>query len=198
MAWFALVAGHPIAYLEQQEHYVKSSYRNRCHIASVNGAQRLTLPLRKGKNQQQSIRDVRLAYDEPWPSRHWAAIRTAYGSAPFYEHYAHLFEPLYRTKRYEWLWDWNAELLGIALHCLKMQPEMRLTNEYEPQPLDKLDARHWIHPKRSPEAVGIHLAHYPQVFEDRLGFLENLSVLDLIFCAGPAAPAILLATTLDR
>ena len=37
-------------------------------------------------------------------------------------------------------------------------------------------------PRRAFEATP-----YPQVFEDRHGFLPNLSILDLLFCTGPQA-----------
>ncbi|MFK7980892.1 MAG: WbqC family protein, partial [Saprospiraceae bacterium] len=57
---------HPSVVLEQHENYIKRSFRNRTHIASANGQLRLSIPLEKGKNQQQSIKEVRISYDEHW------------------------------------------------------------------------------------------------------------------------------------
>ncbi|MBK9012880.1 MAG: WbqC family protein [Saprospiraceae bacterium] len=182
--WFAALANAPAVHLEQHEHYVKGSYRNRCHIAAVNGVQRLTIPLRKGKNQQQPIREVRIAYDEPWQMQHWRAICSAYGNSPFFEHYAGLFEPYFKAEKYELLWDWNYDLLMVSMKILKLKMPIFLTEKYEHQPEQLLDLRSEFHPKELIQSSDYEPIRYPQVFEDRLGFLENLSVLDLIFCAG--------------
>lgn len=184
VSWFAALAESPVVCLEQREHYVKSSYRNRCHIAAVNGVQRLSIPLRKGKNQQQSIREVRIAYDENWQLQHWRAICTAYGNSPFFEHYSDILQPFYSAKNHEFLWDWNYELLLISMKILRLNKQIFLTEEYEKEPKDKADLRAKFDPKQSQQLVDYKVIKYPQVFEDRLGFLENLSVLDLIFCAG--------------
>lgn len=187
VAYFSLLAGAPAVYLEQHEHYVKGSYRNRCHIAAVNGVQRLSIPLRKGKNQQAGIREVQIAYDEPWQSRHWHAIRSAYGNSPFFEHYADVLGPFYKKKGFTRLWDWNLELLQVLMGLTGVKPPLHFTEEYDPSPAGMLDMREAVHPKR-PLAEGVAApVAYPQVFEDRHGFLANLSMLDLLFCAGPAA-----------
>lgn len=184
ISWFLALAQAPKVYLEQHEHYVKGSYRNRCIIASVNGPERLSITLRKGKNQQQGIREVRIAYDEPWQIRHWRAICTAYGNSPFFEHYAELFEPFYKEKKYELLWDWNYDLLMLCLKILKLKTAILFTEKYEAHPEYAIDLRNDFSPKTNNQSTGFQPIKYPQVFEDRLGFLPDLSILDLIFCAG--------------
>ena len=185
--YFSKLATAPVVFLEQHEHYVKGSYRNRCHIAGVNGVQRLSIPLCKGKNQQQPIREVRIAWDEPWQTQHWQAIRSAYGNSPFFEHYAGAFEPFFKKRKHEWLWDWNVELLQLLMKLMGLKTELRFTESYEPAPEGVLDFRGKIHPKRPAEDADFSPVHYSQVFEDRHGFLENLSVIDLLFCTGPAS-----------
>ena len=182
--WFAALANAPAVYLEQHEHYVKSSFRNRCHIAAVNGVQRLTVPLRQGKNQQQSIREVRIAYDEPWQMQHWRAICSAYGNSPFFEHYADLIQPFFMEKKPELLWEWNYDLLMVLMKILKLKTPIIFTGKYEVSPDGVLDLRAAFHPKSTSQVADYEPINYPQVFKDRLGFLPNLSVLDLIFCAG--------------
>jgi hypothetical protein len=188
--YFAKLANHPVALLEQHEHYHKGSYRNRCHIASVNGIQRLTVPLCKGKNQQLPIREVRIAYHEPWQAQHWQAIQSAYGRSPFFEFYADEFSSLFR-KKYEWLWDWNYDLLILLVKFIGLKTDLRLTGAYETEPAGIIDLRDKIHPKRTVPDPDFQPVHYGQVFEDRLGFLGNLSAIDLVFCAGPSAIKIL-------
>ncbi len=184
-------------WLEACEHYQKGSYRNRCHIAGPNGIQRLSIPLQKGKNHQMPIRDVRISYDEPWQRIHWRSIQTAYGNAPFFEHYAdavaHFLE-----KPYTFLFDLNLEIVHFLAQQFSWTKDRDLTKDYVPAPLLSnqsaiQDMRGQITPKR-PSAFA--LSYYPQVFEDRFGFLPDLSALDLLFCCGPlglnawgAAPA---------
>lgn len=184
VAWFFAVANAEAVCLEQHEHYQKGSFRNRCEIATSNGRHSLTIPLRKGKNQQQPIREVQIAYDEPWHIQHWRTICTAYGNSPFFEHYVGLFEPFFKEKKYDLLWDWNYDLFQLCLKILRLKTPIFLSEKYEPYPNGALDLRNAFHPKVSSQDIDYKPIKYPQVFEDRLGFLPDLSILDLIFCAG--------------
>ncbi|MEZ4986790.1 MAG: WbqC family protein [Saprospiraceae bacterium] len=168
--------------LEGSEHYQKGSYRNRCHIAGANGVQRLSIPLVKGKNSQQPIGEVRLSFEEPWPTRHWQSIRSAYGSAPFFVFYADAFEPLFRHPPVL-LWDFNLQFLTLCFRLLRWEKTIHTTTTYSPAaPQGIQDVRNQIRP-----SLEIDTPYYPQVFEDRHGFLPNLSILDLLFCMGPEA-----------
>ncbi len=183
-----------ILFLEQCEHYQKGSYRNRCHIATANGLQRLSIPLKKGKNEQQLIREVRIAYDEPWQAKHWQSIRSAYGNAPYFEFYSDVLEPFY-SKRYRFLFDWNWDFFESVIDLLSIDCEVKFTNNYK-EPDNNypfLDLRNSIHPKphRSKEDPYFSPVKYAQVFEEKHGFLPNLSVLDLLFCTGPQSLEIL-------
>lgn len=189
--YFSKLAAFPVVFIEACEHYVKGSYRNRCHIAAVNGIQRLSIPLRKGKNERQPIREVQIAYDEPWQTQHWQAIRSAYGSSPFFVHYADVLEPFFKKNKITHLWDFNLELLQLFVKLMGLKTELRFTETYEPIPADKLDFREKIHPKHPFIDEAFQATYYPQVFEDRHGYLENLSILDLLFCSGPAAVHVL-------
>lgn len=178
---------HPKVLIEQKENYSKGSYRNRCHLASSMGLLRLSLPLAGGKNQQQPIREVKLKYDEPWQNQHWTAIKSAYGKSPFFEHYEHRFLPIFQ-KKYEYLWDWNWDLLNVILEILSLTRKIELTEDFEKNPpVNILDFRNKISPKENKRFDDLHFKQtkYVQVFEAENGFIPNLSILDLIFCAGP-------------
>jgi len=180
-------------YMEQHEHYVKGSYRNRCHIAGANRELRLSIPLQKGKNQQMPIQEVSISYEEPWQAQHWTTIYSAYGKAPYFEYYVDEFKPFF-NQRYELLWDFNLQILQVCLNLLSLQTSLEGTTSYEVHtPLTVSDYRNVISPKllRQKKDETFMAVTYPQVFEDRNGFLPNLSVLDLLFCAGPQAPLIL-------
>ena len=182
-----------IAYIEQHEHYVKGSYRNRCHIAGANSMLRLSIPLQKGKNQQMPIKEVRIAYDEPWQTQHWMTIQSAYRKAPFFEYYSDIFY-LFFEKRYEFLWDFNMAILKECLNLLQFSVKIALTSSYENiYTTNTKDYRNVISPKfqRQKEDECFSPVMYAQLFEERYGFLPNLSILDLLFCAGPQSVLIL-------
>ncbi|MAT54423.1 MAG: hypothetical protein CMN32_08050 [Saprospirales bacterium] len=178
------MARSEVVYLEACEHYSKGSWRNRCLIAAANGTQLLSVPLRKGKHQQMPIREVRIAYDEPWQARHWQAIQSAYGRAPFFEHFGPELAPLYQ-KQFTTLWEWNLSLLTTLYSCFGLRPNWQLTESWEKEPATGIrDLRNAIHPKKPlPEDLA-ELPPYPQVFEDKHGFLPNLCALDLLMCQG--------------
>ncbi len=187
--YFAKLAiGEPV-FIEQWEHYQKGSYRNRCHIAAANGLTRLTIPLIKGKNEQQGIRDVRIAYYESWQRQHWQSIRSAYGNAPFFEFYADDLKPFYE-KPYPFLFDFNLEILQTMLCLLRLNVNLQLTESYQEKGNPGIiDLRNTIHPRSHLHAADPHFTPVPyhQVFEDRYDFLPNLSMLDALFCLGPGA-----------
>jgi hypothetical protein len=191
--YFSKFALHEAVRIEQYEHYQKRSYRNRSHMAGPNGVLRLSIPLCSGKNEQQPIREVLIAGQEAWQRRHWQSIRTAYGNAPFFEFYADALQPFYE-RPYKFLFDFNRDLLYLLLDILDLPGRLEWTGAFDQTPPeDTLDFRDAIRPqkKESKPDPYFHPVRYQQVFEEKNGFLANLSILDLLFCSGPQAPLIL-------
>jgi hypothetical protein len=187
--YFAKFFQYSTIFLEQHENYSKRSYRNRCHIAMADGIRRLSIPLKKGKNEQQSIRKVQIVYEENWQKIHWSSIVSAYNNAPFFEHYEFLFQPFY-TKQFEFLFDFNFELLKTVLQILDLTEPPKLTDSFQKETFEGLkDFRNQINPQRfvDTEDPDFSPLKYSQVFEEKNGFIPNLSILDLIFCTGPQA-----------
>ena len=187
--YFSKLAHYPMVWIEQHEHYEKRSYRNRCHIAGSNGLIRLSIPLLKGKNQQQNIQDTQIAFHEPWMSQHWSSIQSAYGNAPFFEYYAEALGSLYQQPIHS-LFQWNLKLLELLLRFIPLETTIQLTETYQkviPEPI--ADLRNTIQPKSTHQKVDHHFhpVAYPQVFSEKHGFSPNLSILDLLFCTGPQA-----------
>jgi hypothetical protein len=177
ISWFSRLWSQAAVALEACENYQKGSVRNRCHIAGPNGEQMLSVPLVKGKHQRTPIREVRIAYDEPWQRQHWRSIRTAYGNAPFFEHYADGLAPFFE-RRYPFLFDLNLEVVQFFIQKTGWRGEVLFSEKYAPQLLGS-----WELPRSS--------TRYPQVFEEKHGFLPDLSMLDLLLCCGKQAAEIL-------
>jgi hypothetical protein len=180
--------------IEQYENYQKGAYRNRCHIASANGLLALSIPLAKGKNQQTPIREVEMDLKTAWPQQHWKAIALAYRSAPFFDHYAPKLAPFWLENEETRLFDFNQKLLQQFVKLLKLETELGLSSGFR-QNGDPavLDLCHTILPKQDRMEAHESVLKYGQVFEDRLGFLPNLSVLDILFCLGPQAKGVVVS-----
>ncbi len=178
--------------IEQYENYSKGSYRNRCHIIGGNGIQRLSIPLLKGKNQQTPIKDVKISYHSLWQKEHWQSIRSAYGNSPFYEFYSEAIEAsIFNTTDY--LFDFNLNIIQVIFDLIGLdQNDIKFTEDYQHE-TNNLDFRNSISPKLKIHSIDSSFKshEYAQVFLERHGFVENLSILDLLFCTGPNALHIL-------
>ncbi len=182
---------YPNIVIEQHENYRKGTYRNRTLIAGANGKLRLTVPLEKGKNQRQNIQAVKISYAEAWQHQHWVAIRSAYGNAPYFDYYADYFEPFFKES-YEFLFQLNTAILEQLLQILQISVSIQFSPAYQAKTgIDLIDLRNAIHPKKLLPDPHYKEIVYPQVFQEKLGFLSNLSILDLLFCQGPETILIL-------
>jgi hypothetical protein len=166
--------------IEQCENHKKGNYTNRAHIASAGGILRLSIPLEKGKNQKQPIKDVRISYSEPWQHIHWQSLCSSYNHSPYFEFYKDGLEVFYK-KKINFLIDWNTELLRWLFSVFKLTVDIQFTSEYHNVYHTGIaDARNDFNPKNTISDSLI----YPQVFESKNGFLPNLSSIDLLFNAG--------------
>lgn len=182
---------YPEVCIEQMENYTKGSFRNRTQVITANGLLCLSIPLVKGKHQQKDIRAVQIDYSQDWQQVHWRSIRTAYGRAPYFDYYAESLIQFYE-KKYDLLFDFCIDLQNFILNALKLEPALQFTDAFHAEYGEEfLDFRNKIKPKNYVNAAEwdehFQSTYYPQVFEDRHGFVSNLSILDLLFCTGPEA-----------
>ncbi len=189
--------------IEACEHYIKQTYRSRCHIATDQGIQSLNIPVASGASSNCPIRDVRISEHGNWRHVHRQALRTAYGSSAFFEYLAPEIFPHF-DKGQAFLFDFNYELLQTLLRLLSIDVELSLTSSFEePMPLLSTspkasplqDYRLSIRPKNPPIDPAFHPIPYYQTNAAIHGFLPNLSILDLLFECGPEAPLILLKSS---
>lgn len=168
--------------IEQYESWQKMSFRNRTVIAGSNGVINLSVPLEKGRGQKELTKDVRISYRSNWQAEHLRTIRSCYGRAPFFEFYFHEIEGVL-SSRQTFLLDLNLDILDWLVSVFKAAVSIERSGGYAREPMDAVDLRNRFGPKDEP--VG-KLPVYTQVFEDRIGFRPNLSILDLLLCSGPS------------
>jgi len=181
--YFQLINTFP-AVIEQQDNFIKQTYRNRCRIATAQGMQTLSIPIEKPETLKCLTRDIRISDHDNWRHLHWTAIRSAYNSSPFFEYYEDDLRPFYE-KKFNFLFDFNEELRLLISSLLDIETSVSYSEIYrkELNP-NELDYREVIHPKK--EALFSTQAYY-QVFQDRYGFIPNMSIIDLLFNMGPEA-----------
>lgn len=174
--------------IEQFENFGKQSYRNRCEIMSANGVIPLSIPV-ENANSKTLIRDMKIVYQTNWQKLHFRGIESAYKNSPYYEYYIDDFMPFFEKKE-KFLLDFNTAILHTILDFLKMNKEIRFTEDYIPQDTPGYkDFRNAIHPKSShrKEDPDFVVHPYRQTFCDRFPFHPNLSALDLLFNTGTEA-----------
>lgn len=174
------------AYIEIHDTYQKQSYRNRCLIAGANGILPLSIPVEKPEAGKDKMKDVRISDHGNWRHLHWNALVSAYNSSPFFEYYGDDFRQFYE-KKYTFLLDFNEELRVLICRLLDIRPRVGYTDRFiETLPNGMMDFRESIHPKpnRQKSDPDFEALPYYQVFAEKHGFLENLSIVDLLFNMG--------------
>ena len=163
------------------EHYIKRSQRNRAQILSANGVMSLTVNVENANRPRQMIKDVRIDYSKRWQHQHWVSIMSAYKSSPYFDHYAHMLELFYK-REWRYLVDYNMEYLSTLLRLLGVDDKVNISEKYVAAREGDIDLR----PKHN-EGSTFVAEPYFQVFSDRMPFVANLSILDLLLCEGPQA-----------
>ena len=173
--------------IEQHDHFVKQTYRNRCVIATANGTQTLTVPIERYDGTKCPMRDIRISDHGNWRHLHWNALVSAYGETPFFEFYADDLRPFFE-KQHTFLFDLNLDIMHTMCQLLDVRPQVTLSEQYIVLPSEDdavVDFREAIRPKHPLPDADFNPTPYYQVRAQRHGFLPNLSILDLLFNEGP-------------
>jgi len=182
VAYFSkLITYKPDILIESQEHFPKQTYRNRANICSPDGILSLTVPVVKGSKLHTKVKDVKISYDFNWQRLHWMSLETCYRRSAYFEYYEDDFAPFYQ-KQFTYLFDYNQQLLQLLLKFIKIQLPLQYTETYEIEYPALNDYRNAISPKKE---YNFEQKPYFQVFEERNGFMKNLSIVDLLFSQGP-------------
>ena len=180
---FSVMKASDEVVVDVKEHFEKQSYRNRMVIYGANGALNLTIPIvRNGKYQVMD--QVKIDNSQDWQKLHWRSLTSAYRSSPYFEYYEDKFKGFYENT-YETLVVFNEALIEMIVEILGISITRTLSESFVERG-ELNDFRNLIHPKKEPTS---HFKNeeYDQVFEDKCGFLPNLSILDLLFNEGPNA-----------
>ena len=166
--------------IEQWESFQKQTYRNRCVIATTQGPQALTVPVEH--TDSPLIKDLCISDHGNWRHLHWNALQSAYGESPFFEYYQDDIRPFFE-KRWTFLLDFNEEIRIKMCELLDIQPKVEYSGQWIVE--CSMDFRSAISPKHPLPDPDFQPKPYYQVYQQKHGFLPNLSILDLLFNMGP-------------
>lgn len=162
---------------------------HRCVIADTRGELSLTVPIEKPVfRNKPTWNDVRLSAHGEWWDKHLTAIESAYGRTPYFEFYIDRLMPFFSRETVDNYRDVvtlnkaiNKEIcaiLSISEPVYEPAPTLIAENDYRRTPLIRTNPP----------------VKYHQVRQSTLGFIGDLSILDLIFNMGPEAQRVLLET----
>ncbi len=176
---FVAMAQADTIVLEMGDNFQKQTNRNRTYIYSPNGIQLLNIPIKHSKERHQNIKEVQLETAFDWQKQHFKSLEAAYRTSPFFEYFEDSLAPIF-TKKYRFLMDLNLESMNIVSKCLGMPFEYDETTEFFHEVTEYSDFRNLVNGKKDTSSFD----SYTQVFGDKHGFINNLSVLDLLFNEG--------------
>ncbi|MCX6261036.1 MAG: WbqC family protein [Bacteroidia bacterium] len=178
--YFSLIKNADTVFIEQEENYIKQTYRNRCKILSSNGIMNLSVPVMKGHALKAPVKDIKIDYSKRWQHIHLRAITSAYSRSAYFQFYSEHLERI-MLKSHRFLLDLNDELLNKCLELLNIDKCILHTSVFQPDRGLPQDFRYRISPKTS---SGFTSRPYIQVFGNN-EFVTDLSILDLVFNMGP-------------
>ncbi|TWP23268.1 hypothetical protein ETU10_07910 [Apibacter muscae] len=164
--------------IERWENFPKQTYRNRCIIQGANGKLPLIIPIEH--SGARIIKDIKISYSSAWQKIHWKSLQSSYQSSPYFEYYEDSLSKIFEKKE-TFLFDLNLSTLEWACKILDLDNNFIYTQEYI-QKSEIMDFRISFNAKKNDEYKN---PYYIQVFSDRFEFMNNLSILDLVFNVGP-------------
>ena len=176
---FVAIAQSDLVTFEMDDNFQKQTNRNRMYIYSPNGIQLLNIPIKHSKEAHQKTKEVRLETAFDWQKQHFKSLEAAYRTSPFFEYFEDDIAPIFQ-KKHTFLMDLNLETMSIVSKCLGLEFDYNETAEYFHEVTDKTDLRALINGKKDSSLF----EPYTQVFEEKHGYLNNLSILDLLFNEG--------------
>ena len=159
--------------------YNKQTLTNRTYIDSSNGELMLTVPIKhSGKNVPRKLSKIKIDNSSNWKKTHYKSIKICYQSSPFFEFYEDDISFFYESD-YEYLHQLN--FASINLVCKWINLEMPKEN-FNAQEKEFINLFYLSNTKRTRELLE---KKYTQTFQVSNGFINDLSILDLIFNCGP-------------
>ncbi|VXC37511.1 conserved hypothetical protein [Flavobacterium sp. 9AF] len=176
---------------EMEDNFQKQTNRNRMYIYSPNGIQMLNIPIKHSKEIHQKYKDVKIENAFGWQKNHFKSLEAAYRTSPFFEYFEDELHLIFQ-KEHTFMMDLNFQIFEIINSCLGIHLPYQITDEFFHEVENGTDFRYLANGKKD----SFVNEPYTQVFNEKKGFIPNLSILDLLFNEGRHAKDYLLAQQL--
>jgi len=188
--------------------FTRRDWRNRNKIKTIQGLLWLTIPVEVKGKFFQKISDTRIS-EPSWAKKHWQTIVHNYSKARFFSEFKDAFENLYLSLNEEYLSSVNYKFLTVINGILGIKTRIRWSNEFSlcdgqserllgickdcgadiylsgPAAKDYLDES--IFEDEGVKVEWMDYAGYPEYCQLNPPFEHGVSILDLLFNAGPNA-----------
>jgi len=188
--------------------YTKNDWRNRNQVKARSGPQWLTIPT--GTDLNRRICDVAIE-SSSWQRKHWQTLTQLYGKAQFFRDYSPFLAKVYLEREWRNLSELNQFLIQkIAHDFLGIRTPMRQASEFstlgrsQERLLSLLKAvqadvyvsgpagKAYLKAERfrddGIQVIWKDYSGYPEYPQFHPPFQHALTILDLLFHAGPRAP----------
>lgn len=186
---FAVMIQQPTLLFDLSRPFTRSTFRNRAIIVGSNGTIHLSVPIIGGRSVKLPYRDIEIDYKSEWQRDHFRTLCTVYGNSPFFMFYKDELAVLFESKP-RFLFEWNLQCLNWVLRKIKLGTQILIHEEIAENESSRFTGDSLLPSNYYAECFSPFL-RYTQVFEDKIGFKPNLSILDLLFNAGPQTKSLL-------
>ncbi len=159
--------------------YNKQTLTNRTYIDSSNGELMLTVPIKhSGKNVPRKFSEIKIDNSSNWKKTHYKSIKICYQSSPFFEFYEDDISFFYESD-YKYLHQLNFASINLVCNWINLKMPKENFDVLEKEFINLI---YLSNTKRTRELLE---KKYTQTFQVSNGFINDLSILDLIFNCGP-------------
>jgi hypothetical protein len=206
--YFDLIHDCDLFLFYDEVQFTKNDWRNRNKVKTPSGVQWITVPV--GADISRSICDVRIP-NALWQTKHLKTLAQLYGKAPYFDHYRGFLDRLYVESRWQTLSELNQFIIRTVAHdLLGIATEFRSSTEFAaegrgqqrvlglckaagatvyisgPAAKSYLDAE--LFRREGIDVVWKDYSGYPEYPQFHPPFEHAVTILDLLFQVGPAAP----------
>ena len=185
--------------------YTRRDWRNRNDIKTPNGLLRLTVPVKTKGKYYQKIQDTQID-DSAWAKEHWTSITLNYKKAKYFNEVSELLEPLYLDRIYNNISELNEAFLKAICQYMSIKTVISRSRDYQliegkterlaniclqakaDEYISGQAAKSYVEPHFfSDQGIKLRWFEYPDYPEYKQlwgEFIQNLSVIDLLFNCG--------------
>ena len=194
--------------------FADGDYINRNKIKTAHGSKWLTVPIKKKNHLDRRISEIEIINGE-WQNRHVSLLKQSYSKTPYFLTYIEVLEYLIAGVDYQHLLDLDMAILDFLFGELGIKAKVILSSTLKDKGkksdlilsicqqlgasvyisgkngMDYLKAENFVREEIQIAVQNYKAVPYPQVHGD---FIPNLSVIDLLFNAGPKSRDIIMSS----